>query len=72
MSRKLKPQTPGQNPKAEQQPPQAPAEPPQARKRDPDELPDQSEINPDTIERAVLSKQGWVCPTPKPEPKAMH
>lgn len=35
-------------------------------KRGPD-LPDQSEINPDTIEREVLTKQGYVVPTPKPD-----
>lgn len=35
-------------------------------KRGPD-LPDQSEVNPDTIEREVLTKQGYVVPTPKPD-----
>jgi len=29
-------------------------------------LPDQSEVDPDKIERAVLTKQGYVCPTVHP------
>lgn len=33
-----------------------------------DELPDQSEIDPKTIRRPVLSKQGWVLPVEKPGP----
>ncbi len=30
--------------------------------KEPGELPDQSEIDPGKIKRAVLSRQGWVCP----------
>lgn len=33
------------------------------------ELPDQSEIDPYSIKRAVLSKQGWVCPARRDEDK---
>lgn len=31
-------------------------------------LPDQSEIDTNTITRAVMTKQGWVVPAPKPLP----
>lgn len=32
-------------------------------------LPDQSEIDATTIARAVLTKQGWITPAPKPMPQ---
>lgn len=28
-------------------------------------LPDQSEVDPTTITKAVKTRQGWVCPLPK-------
>lgn len=31
-------------------------------------LPSQSEVDPDKISRAVLTVDGWVCPTPKQNP----
>lgn len=31
-------------------------------------LPDQSEVDPTRIRRAVLTKQGWVCPAESPKP----
>jgi hypothetical protein len=31
-----------------------------------DAIPDQADVNPDTIKRAVLTKQGWVVPTSQP------
>ena len=31
-------------------------------------LPDQSEVDPRRIRRAVLTKQGWVCPSEAPKP----
>ena len=33
------------------------------------EHPDQSKIDASKLEWAVMSKQGWVCPTPKPSDK---
>lgn len=33
-------------------------------------LPDQSEIDPYKIRRAVLSRQGWVCPAEAPTPRS--
>lgn len=33
-------------------------------------LPDQSEVDPNKIETAVLTKQGWVVPKEKPHPAA--
>lgn len=32
-------------------------------------LPDQSEIDPRKIRRAVLTRQGWVCPAEAPAPR---
>lgn len=34
-------------------------------------LPNQEDIDPAKITRPQLSKQGWVCPLPKPNPKQM-
>ncbi len=31
-------------------------------------LPDMADVDPDKIARATLTKQGWVCPTPKQHP----
>jgi len=38
-----------------------------ARRNAPDELPDESEIDPHTITRPVLTKQGYVMPAEKPK-----
>lgn len=34
------------------------------------DLPDQSDVDPDAIERSVLTRQGWVVPTRKGAPPA--
>lgn len=61
-------QTPGEAP-ADSQPTEvtqaaapAPAEP--------SGLPDAADIDPAKLKRAVLTKQGWVCPTTSPAPPA--
>lgn len=35
-----------------------------------DSLPDESEVDPYSIRKAVLTKQGWVCPADIPTPPA--
>lgn len=32
------------------------------------DLPNAADIDPNTIVRAVLTKEGWICPAPKPIP----
>lgn len=41
-------------------------------KRGDTDLPDQAEIDPATIKRAVLTKQGWVCPLESDIAKRNH
>lgn len=37
-----------------------------------DNLPDSSTVDPNEIQRPVLTKDGWVCPIPKENHKAMR
>ena len=66
MSKKdLTPQVPGEAPAVESAPevpetPEAVASPAK-----PEGLPDASTIDPDKIQRAVLSRQGWIVPSVK-------
>ena len=60
---KLNPQVPGEEPQAEE-PKQAEvvAEAEPQVKAEPDPVPDQADIDPKTISKPVLTKQGWVIP----------
>ena len=53
MSEELDPQVPGNEE----------AQPTPVKAKKPRGLPDQDEVNPDKIPRAVLTQQGWVVPT---------
>jgi hypothetical protein len=43
-----------------------------AKNPQPENLPDQKDIDANKIGRAVLSKQGWVCPVVHPSDKRAH
>ena len=71
-ARNIKLQTPGNEPKPEQMPPQKEVEATQVGvvKPEPVKLPKQTEINPDEIERAVLTDEGWIVPSKLGTPPA--